>query len=181
MANNSWNMTLATLKAAGPAVTNTTTATSLLGTGANQDARFNLPSNFLAVGSKLRIRAAGTISTAASAPGTLTFSIQLGSVVVYTGAASPTLATSASNSPFTLELDLTCRSVGGGTNGQLEGSGTLFSAALSATTPVQLLGSSAGSGFDTTASGFVDIFAAWSVASASNSITLTDYELVSCN
>lgn len=181
MSSNSWNQTLATLKIAGPAVTNTTTATSLLGTGATQDARFNMPSNFLVQGSKLRLRAAGVMSTAASAPGTLTLSVQLGSVVVYAGAASPTLATSASNLPFTVEIDLTCRSTGGGTNGSIEGSGTLITAALSATTPIQLLGSSAGSGFDTTASGFVDLFATWSVASASNSINLTDYELISCN
>lgn len=178
---NSWNQTLATLKAAGPALSNSTTATSLLGTGATQDARFNLPSNFLNLGSKLRIRAAGIISTAASGPGTLTFTVDIGSVAVYTGAASPTLATSASNLPFTLEIDLTCRAVGGGTNGSIEGSGTLMSAALSASTPIQLLGSSSGTGFDTTASGFVDLFGTWSVASASNSITLQDYELISCN
>lgn len=178
---NSWNQTLGTLKAAGPALSASTTATSLLGTGASQDARFNLPSNFLGIGSKLRIRAAGTISTAASAPGTFTFTVMLGSVAVYTGAASGTLATSASNLPFTLEIDLTCRAVGGSTNASIEGSGTLISAALSASTPIQLLGSSAGTGFDSTASGYVDLFGTWSVNSASNSITVTDYEVISCN
>lgn len=178
---NSWNQTLATLKAAGPALSNTTTATSLLGTGASQDARFNLPSNLVNIGSKFRIRAAGIMSTAASSPGTFTFSVFVGSVAVYTGAASGTLATSASNLPWTLEIDLTVRAVGGGTNSSIEGSGTLFSAALSATTPIQLLGSSVGAGFDNTASGFVDLFGTWSVANASNSITAQDYELVSCN
>ncbi len=181
MSNNSWNQTLATLKAAGPAVTNTTTATSLLGTGATQDARFNMPSNFLNLGSKLRIRAAGIISTASSGPGTLTFTVELGSVAVYTSSATATLATSASSLPFTLQIDLTARTVGGSTNATLEGSGTMFGAALSATTPVFLMGSSTGSGFDSTASGFVDFFATWSVASSSNSINLTDYELISCN
>lgn len=181
MSQNSWNQSLATLKVAGPSVTNTTTATSLLGTGASQDARFNMPSNFLNVGSKFRIYAGGTISTAASAPGTLTLSVQLGSVVIYTSTASPTLATSASSLPFTCNIGLTCRSVGGGTNATFTGSGVLNGAAINATTPVWLLGSAVGSGFDSTASGFVDFFATWSVASASNIIQLSDYELVSCN
>ena len=181
MSSNSWCQALATLKVAGPAVSNTTTATSLLGTGASQDARFNLPSNFLVVGSQFQIRAGGVISTAASAPGTLTFSVQIGSVVVYTGAASPTLVTSLSNSPFYLEIDMTVRAVGGGTNAQIYGTGVATSGAFSASTPTMLLGGSAGSGFDSTASGFVDFFATWSVASASNSINLTNYSLISLN
>ena len=181
MSSNSWVQTLATLKVAGPAVSNTTTATSLLGTGASQDARFNMPSNFLQIGSQFQIRAGGVISTAASAPGTLTYSVQIGSVVVYTGAASPTLATSASSAPFYLEIDMTVRAIGGGTNSQIFGTGVSQSAAYSATTPTLLLGGSAGSGFDSTASGFVDLFVTWSVASASNSINLTNYTLLSLN
>lgn len=180
MSNNSWMQVLATLKAAGPSVTNTTTATSLLGTGATQDARFNLPSNFLNVGSTLQIRAAGTISTASSGPGTLTLSVQFGSAAVYTGATSPTLMTSASSAAFTVEIDLTVRAVGGSTNASVEGAGTLFSTgALSA--GLQMLGSSSGTGFDSTASGFVDFFATFSVASSSNIIALSNYELISCN
>lgn len=181
MANNSWGQALATLKVAGPAVTNTTVATSVLGTGAGQDARFNLASNYVNLGSRFKIEAAGIISTASASPGTLTWTVQFGSVAVYTGAASGTLATSAANLAFSLEINLTVRAVGGGTNGSIEGSGFLLSAGLSATTPIQLLGSSAGSGFDTTSSGFVDLFATWSVASASNTLNLTDYVLISLN
>jgi hypothetical protein len=181
MPSNSWEGLLAVLKAAGPAVTNTTTATSLLGTGASQDARFNLPSNFLNLGTSLTIDAAGVISTASSGPGTLTFSVQIGSSVVFAGPASGTLVASAASYPFTIHIDLTARAVGGGTNATIEGVGQLFSTALSTTTPVQILTPATSSGFDSTASGFVDLFATWSVASSSNSINLTNYRLMSCN
>lgn len=179
--NNSWNQTLITAQSVGAALTNTVTPTSLL-PGA---ARFNFPSNLLAIGSKLRGRASGKISTAASAPGTLTLDIRLGaSTVVFNGGASPTLAVSAANLTWIFDFDLTCLSIGGGTSATLIGTGELRTAALSATVPIMLLPTSspaAGTGFDSTASNFIDLFATWSVASASNSIQLSQYELVLAN
>jgi hypothetical protein len=180
MSNNSWGQTLAVLKVAGPNVTNTTSATSLLGSGAGQDARFNLPSNFLNVGSKLRILFAGTISSAASSPGTIQLSVAIGSVTVYTGTVSPTLTTSMSGVGFRGVIDLTCVAVGGGTNASINGNGEFVGAGMASTL---VLAPAAGGGFDSTASGFVDLFATWSVASASNIIALAagGYELLSRN
>jgi hypothetical protein len=60
------------------------------------------------------------------------------------------------------------------------GSGILTTAALSATTPIQLLPASspaAGTGFDSTAAFVVDVFGTWSVANASNSIRLDQFSL----
>src|SRR5689334_25347623 len=100
---NTWNATLITQQAVGTALTNTTTATSLL----NGQAKFTLPAQFLdVIGSKLRVRASGRISTAASSPGTLTLDIRFGSVVVFNRGASGTLATSASNLTWKFEADL---------------------------------------------------------------------------
>jgi hypothetical protein len=180
MSNNSWGQTLATLKVAGPTVTNTTSATSLLGTGAGQDARFNLPSNFLNVGSRLRILFAGQLSSAASAPGTIAFSVAIGAVTVFSGTASPTLTTSLSNSAFRGVIDLTCTAVGGGTNAAVHGNGEVAGAGMAS--PL-IMADNAGSGFDSTASGFVDFFLTWSVASASNIANLYagGYELLSRN
>lgn len=180
MSSNSWNQTLLTQQIDGTALTNTTTATSIL-PGA---AKYVLPANLLQIGTKLRIKASGRISTAAATPGTLTFDVRFGSVVVFNGGASGTVATSASNLTWDLEADLVCRSIGASTSATMYGSGRLISAALSATTPIMLLPVSspaAGTGFDSTASQTVDLFATWSVASASNSIRCDSYEIVLLN
>ena len=162
----------------GPALSNTTTATSLL----NAARKDTLPSNWAdKLGRRMRLRAAGRISTAAAGPGTFTFDVRFGSVIVFNCGASGTLATSASNLTWLLELELAVRALGSGTSSTVLGSGWLKSAALSATTPIQLLPASApaaGTGFDGTAAQQVDLFGTWSVASASNTITLHDYELI---
>lgn len=180
MSSNSWNQTLITSQTDGSALTNTTTATSIL-PGA---AKFVLPSNLFQIGTKLRVKASGRISTAASTPGTITFDVRFGSVIVFNGGASGTVATSASNVTWDLEAELTCRSIGASTSATMIGTGRLITAALSTSTPIMLLPASspaAGTGFDSTASQTVDLFATWSVASASNTITCHAYELILCN
>lgn len=177
---NTWNGTLITQQAAGTALSNTTTATSLL----NGQAKFTLPAQFIdTAGAKLRIKASGRMSTAASTPGTFTFDVRFGSVVVFNGGASGTLATSASNVTWDLEINIYALTVGASTSATMYGSGRLLTAALSATTPIMLLPTSspgAGTGFDSTAAAIVDLFGTWSVASASNSIRCDDFELISC-
>jgi len=163
----------------GSALSNTTTATSIL-PGA---AKWTYPAGFFAApGYHLKVYAAGKISTAASSPGTLTLDFRIGSVVVFNGGASGTLATSASNVTWELDMDMTVRSIGNGTSATILGTGKLISAALSATTPIQLLPTSspaAGTGFDSTTAAVCDLFGTWSVASASNTITLNQFLLTS--
>ena len=175
---NSWNQTLVTMQADGTALSNTTTPTSII----RPEARIYLGAGIMDVpGLKFRVKASGRISTAASTPGTLTLDLRLGSTVVFNGGASGTLATSATNLTWDLEIDLTLRSVGNSTTATLLGTGRLLSAALSATTPIMLLPASApavGTGFDSTTSQQLDLFATWSAASSSNSITCHQYEVV---
>lgn len=176
MSANSWRQQLTRNYQDGSALTNTTTATSIIPAAE----KFVLPSNIFFPGTRLHLSAAGRISTAASTPGTITLDLRFGSTVVFNGGASPTLATSASNVTWKLEADLVCRAYGTGTSTTLLGTGVLTSAALSATTPIMLLPASspaAGTGFDCTASQTADFFATWSVASASNTITLHDFAL----
>lgn len=160
----------------GTALHTSSSATSILAPAA----RFTLPANFFQIGRELRIRAAGRISTLGAAPGTITFDVRLGSVVVFNGGASPTVATSASNLTWVLDILLTCRSIGNGTVATLLGTGTLISAALSATTPIMLLPVSSpavGTGFDSTAAAVLDLFATWSVSNAANTIRCDQYSL----
>jgi hypothetical protein len=172
MSNNSWNQTLARARQSGSALTNTTTATSILPAGE----RFNVPSNLWELGSRFRVVMGGKISTAASTPGTLTLDTRIGSVVVFT-ATTPTLQTSQSNVTWIAETNLTVQTTpGAGTGTQLLGIGKLFSAAVGGIAMLPTSSPGLGTGFDCTASGFLDCFATWSVASASNSITLNDFE-----
>jgi hypothetical protein len=176
---NSWQSALITLQAAGPAYSNSTSQTSIL----NGQAKFTIPAEFLQfVGQKLRVVAAGIISTASSSPGTFSWFTVFGSISAYAGGASGTLATSASNLPWRLQIDLTVRTVGSGTAATVEGSGEFKSAGLSAATPIQLLASPGPlTGFDSTVANVFDLQGAWSATSSSNSITCEDYELISCN
>lgn len=179
MANNSWNQTMARSRASGTALTNTTAATSILPAAE----RFNVPSNLWEVGSRFRVRLGGRISTAAATPGTLTIDCRVGSVIVFT-AATPTLATSAANLTWIADIFLTVQAVGAGASTTLLGIGEMRSLALSATVPWIALPASSpavGTGFDNTVSGFFDVFGTWSVASASNSIQVNDYEFAFLN
>jgi hypothetical protein len=161
----------------GTALSNTTTPTSIIPVAR----KITLPSGYFSrVGRQLIIRAGGRISTAAATPGTLTFSVRLGSTTVFDGGASGTLALSASNLTWLLELVLTCRALG--SSATLLGIGRLHTAALSATVPQMLLPASApaaGTAFDSTSSHTLDLFAAWSAASASNSITCHQFNVKS--
>jgi len=181
MSGNSWYQVLVSQQGAGPALSNSTTATSLL---AGQ-AKWILAANwFEAAGKKLRVKAHGKISTAAATPGTFTFDVRFGSTIVFNGGASPTVQTSLTNATFDLEIDLTVQAVGSGTSATVLGAGRLISAAMSSTVPVMLLPATApaaGSGFDSTVSFAIDMFGTWSVANASNSIQVVDYELASLN
>lgn len=176
MSRMSWIERIASAGVAGAALANTTTPTSLLPAVCKEILNSNY---FNQLGTAIRVRAAGRISTLGSSPGTFTFAVRFGSTSVWTFT-TPTLAVSASNLSWLLDLELKCRSVGAGTSATLIGVGSLISAALNASTPIVLAPSSspaAGSGFDGTSAQQVDLFGTWSVADAANTITLEDYSL----
>lgn len=160
----------------GSALTNTTTATSLIPAAR----KIILPVPYFdQVGQDLKIRASGRISTAASSPGTFTFDVRFGSTVVFNGGASPALATSQTNATWVLEISLKCRVIGA--SATVLGTGVLVSAALGATTPIMLLPATApaaGNTFDATSPQTLDLFGTWSAANASNSITCHQFEVI---
>lgn len=183
---------LITSQVDGTALTNSTTATSIIPAAA----RFTLPSNFFWVpGKMLRVTASGRISTVTTTPGNLTLDIRLGTVaspiVVYTTGTMSLNTTAQTNATWSSQFILTCRAIGAGTSANLMGTGFWASRAVLGSAAVGSGGDgvdvqpdtapAVGTGFDSTITNVVDLFATFSVANASNSILCHQYVLESLN
>jgi hypothetical protein len=180
--------TLWTAQVDGAALTNTTTATSLLHAGAKYPM---FPGALQSIGQELKIQAAGRISTVVTSPGTFTFDLKFGSTIVATSGALSLNVVAKTNVTWKLDWDLTVRAVGGGTACTLMHTGTFTSEAVIGSplptaggSGVLLIPASApavGSGFDNTASQIVDLFGTWQTANAANSILVHQFRVISPN
>jgi hypothetical protein len=189
MSGNTWWQVLTTQQIDGTALTNTVTATSIIAPAA----RFPIPACLLLIGTKLRIKASGRISTVVTTPGNLTLDVRFGATtVVFNGGATALNIVAQTNATWDYEADLIVRSIGASTSGTILGTGkwtsraSLNAPAVGTTTGVGtvLLPDTApvvGTGFDTTVGNTVDFFATFSVANAANSIQCHQYELTLCN
>jgi hypothetical protein len=169
----------------GTALTNSTTATSIL----NAARKYTLPALYFdRVARELRVRAAGRISTVVTTPGTLTFELKFGSIVVATSGALTLNTTAQTNVGWILEWILNLRAIGAGTSANLMAQGSFKSHAVIGSAAPTAGGAGehilpyntapvVGSGFDATASQTVDLLATWSVANASNSIQLHQFAI----
>ena len=190
--NNSYESVIAYNQGDGAALTNTTTPTSLLPAAA----KFKLwPNYFESLGKTIKLTAHGRISTVVTTPGTLTLQARFtdsaaATVSVFDSGAMTLNATAQTNVPWILEVIMMCRSVGSA--GTLFGFGTWRSHAVigSAAPTVGTAGThmlpyntapAAGTAFDMTLENRMDLFATWSVANASNSITLHSFLIESMN
>lgn len=182
---NTWNQTLITLQGNGTAVANTTTASSLLAT-AGAGARWIKPANFFNnVGGKLLVRMGGIISTVVTTPGNIQFFLRIGSVDVWSSGTFNLNTTAQTNAAWWLDLDLDLRVQGAAA--QFRGIGRFMSRALVGSAAVASggvgviilpdTGSALGTAFDDTASNYVEPYVQFSVANASNSVRMDDYEL----
>jgi hypothetical protein len=175
----------------GAALTNTTTATSIL----PGSARYTLlPNTIDFIGKKFRLTAMGRISTLATSPGTLTFSFRLGPTANIAAATSPAFALNVNaktNVIWWLDWTFTARTLGSGTGATLMHGGMWTSEAVIGS-PLPSAGGAGslmipasapavGTGFDSSVANVADLFAQWSVANAANSIQLHDYALESLN
>ena len=187
MSLQTWQETLIAAQVDGTALNTSTTATSIL----PASAKFTLPTNFFQIGRVLRIRASGRISNIVTTPGTLTLDVRLGSVVAWNGGAVNLNVVAKTNVSWDLEVLLTCRSIGSGTSAALMGIAKFISESVVGS-PVNTAGGSGmlvlpvsapavGTGFDSTATQQVDLFAKFSVSDAANSIQLHQYILESLN
>jgi hypothetical protein len=185
MLGYSW--ALMTAQVDGSALASSTTPTSILPT----QAKYTLPANFLSIGTTLRFRAAGRISTLVTSPGTLTLDIRFGAVIVATSPAFALNVVAQTNDTWILNWDLTCRAVGGSTSANFMHTGMWTSAAAVGGVAASVGGATslmipatapaAGTGFDSTAAQQIDHFATWSVSNSSNSITLHQFSIDSIN
>lgn len=187
MSFQTWQETLIVAQSAGSALSNSTTATTLL----PGHAVTTLPAGYFATaGKQLKVLAMGRLSNLVTTPGTLTLDVRFGGTVVFNGAAMQLSSTAHTNVPWWLEILLTCRTVGGSAN--LMGQGRMTSQALSltavadsTTTPATLLlpntAPAVGTNFAATSTQQVDLFGTFSIANAANAITLEQYSLISMN
>lgn len=186
MSSQGYRQLLAWESSNGSALTNSTSITSIIPVMA----KGTIPAGILQIGSKIRVRAAGIISTVVTTPGTMTFSILFGAVVVFATQAISLNIVAQTNVTWVLEIELTVRAVGTGTAANVLGIGTFTSQAIIAASAgaagapvvcVPATSPAAGTGFDSSQAQAVDFQATWSVASATNSITCEQLTLELAN
>lgn len=182
-----------TQQADSTALTNTTTATSILTT----PARLLIPANSWEIGKTYRVRAAGRISTLVTAPGTLTLDLRVGPSIPATIVAATTGAlalnvVAQTNATWDLEWLLTCRAIGNAALTTLmhvakwTSRASLNAPAVGTTTGVGVVlapdtAPAVGTGFDATVNNYIDLFGTWSVANAANSILTHLFAVESLN
>jgi hypothetical protein len=184
MSNQGWEEVIAVAQVDGSALSNSTSATSLLPGAAKRQ----LPANVFQIGSVLRVRAYGRVSNIVTTPGTLTLDLRLGSVIVFNGGAVSLNTTAKTNVSWVFDALLTCRAIGATTTANFMGQGTLTSesvvGAAANTTLTASLPASApavGTGFDSTAAQILDFFGTFSIANSGNAITLHQFVAELCN
>jgi hypothetical protein len=163
----------------GTAVASSTTRTSLTPANARYTTR---TTGFWEVGKVLRVTAMGRVSTT-TGTNNLTLAFGVGSVDAFTTGAM-TLVASKTNVTWRLELDMTVRAVGAGGSATANLIGDARFTANDAYTGQPLLPATApatGTSFDPGAASVLDLFATWSVSSASNSILCHRFVLQALN
>jgi len=191
MSKQIWMEALGNAQGDGSALSNSTTATSIL----PAPAKVGLYANYFdQIGKALRITAAGRVSNIVTTPGTLTLDVRMGptsNIVVFNGGAMQLSTTAHTNVPWYLEVLLTLRALGSGTSANLMGQGLCWSQALSISGADPTTGHSflmipntapaVGTGFDSTSAMIIDLFAAFSIANAGNAITCHQFLVESLN
>jgi len=186
---NAYYAPIVTAQGDGNAVANSASQTSLL-TGNAAQAKYTFPQNFFQmIGQKLKIHAWGRVSTLATTPGTLSFDFKFGAAAVFAGGAMTINVNAQTNTPWILDVDLILRVVGASAAffpvGRWMSHAVIGSSAIgTAGAGTQMLpyntAPAVGATFDGGATQLADLFVTWQTASASNSIQLHGYELVSC-
>ena len=193
MSFQTWDETLKSLPVGGTAVATNAADTSLLLTTAGaQDCKITLPANYFQIGKCIRIKMCLRVSNIATTPGTLTLKVLFGAVVVFNGGAMNLSTTAHTTLPVWVEILLTCRAVGSGTNANLIGQGMVIGQPISFTASPDLSTANSigttlipnttptvGTGFDSTITQAIDLTANFSLTG--NSTTLEQYTIEAMN
>ena len=174
----SYPLTLSSASADGPALSNSTAATTIMPASAIA----TIPAGALQLGSLIKITLTGRISTLATTPGTLTLDLRFGAVVVSAFGAMTLNVNAQTNAAWFAEFFAVIRAVGSGTAANALCTGRFASRAVIGSAAVGAGGAGAlilpdtapavGTGFDSTLAQAVNVFATWSALSASNSVQI---------
>lgn len=172
----SYPLVLGSASSDGAALTNTVTATSIMPASCIA----TIPAGALQIGSLIKVLLRGRISTLTVAPGTLTLDLRFGAVIVSALGAMNLNVTAQTNASWEAEITAVVRAIGIATTANALCMSRFSSRALigsaaaaSGGDGVILLPDTApavGTGFNSSATQAVDVFATWSVANAANSI-----------
>lgn len=163
----------------GTALTNSTSATSLLPASASEA--------FIGAGQvkprfSLLFEFSGRISTVVTTPGTLTLDLRAGSTAIFSSGAMTMNTTAQVNVHWVLRGELVCRVTGTGTSTTFFPKGCCWKSHAVIGSPAPTAGGAGehmlpyntapavGTGIDLSASSLLGLYGTWSVASASNSI-----------
>lgn len=188
MPTQGWNQTLVTQRTAGTLFNTYTTAKTVI----NQQDLYGFYANYFQLGTKLRVRAVMAISNIVTTPGTITFQVMLGSIVVWTSGAVQLNATAHTLLPAWLDVELTCQLTNttvGGAVAKLMGVGRLSGVMFTKTAAqvdgvnsetimhVPITAPALGTAFDSTISQILDFWAGFSISNAGNGIQIADYSV----
>jgi hypothetical protein len=170
----------------GTALTNSTSETSII----PALSKITLPANFFQfIGQQILLKASGRISNVVTTPGTLLFNFYLGSVIAAASGALNLNTTAKTNVTWDLEWLMTCRAVGASTSanlmhtGKFQSESVVGSAANTAggngSLNIPVSAPAVGTGWDSTASQVIDLKATFSVSTATTSIQVHQFSLLS--
>lgn len=168
--------------AAGTLFNTYTTAKTVI----NATELVTIPANYLKVGGVFRFRVMGGLSNIVTTPGTVTFQIMMGSIVVWTSGAIQMSTTAHTLIPFNLEVMLRVDTIGSSTTAKFLGMGMLngimftVGAGADSTTvvgqfPVPATAPAVGTGFDSTIANILDFWTGFSISNAGNGVQIYNY------
>ena len=183
MAIETYVQSLTTQHAGGTAQNTYTTAKSVI----NTQALYTLPADFWTVGRYLELNVEAALSNIVTTPGTITFQVMMGSIVVLTSGAIQLNATAHTLLPVSIDARMTCRAVGAGTSANLMGQmwirgiqptltiGQTDAANTSGVFAGPATAPAVGTGFNSTIANILDFWVGFSVSDAGNGITIHQY------
>ena len=162
------------------AITSNSSFTTIINIGATQTP--NIPANTLVIGSHLRVRAWGSLGSAA---GTATYNIGLmlngganGAAGAGTALASSATQTPATSTVNTWFYDSECVVITTGTGGTIQTFGILHGFGATASTPILVPATQAAAAtLNTTVANYINLTAVCSASAAGNTITVNGFSV----
>ena len=166
-----------------------TTAKSVI----NAQALFTIPANWWAIGKCVDIKIDASLSNIITTPGTVTFQVMMGSIIVLTSGNMVLNDTAHDDLPFGMDIRLTCRAIGSGTSANLMGQmwlkGVHLTLTADQTDDTNLSGVFAGpktapavgTGFNSEIDNVLDFFVGFQTSNAGNGIIIQQYSVTAHN